>query len=452
MSLTSLLNISSSSLLAYQQALSVTSNNIANANNANYSRQKVVLSANTSNSGKTGILGAGVTMQNVTRVKDNLIDSQLRQYYSQNSSAAKQSTYLSQVESLTSEPGEQGLSSLMNKFYSSWNDLSVNPESVALRQSVLQSTQQVSNKLQGLYEGIQRMKPDLMSEATSTVNSVNDNLKTIQTLNKQIFEAKASGNDANDLMDKRDEAINTLSKSVNINVSFDKENTATISLGGIIAVDKFNVLQFKAVEENGQMRIKTTDSNNSATIQGGDLGAVSQLYNTVLPGLTKKLDDTGRGIVDSVNKLHSSGYTNQKPPTTGVPFFEGYSNGILKINSAITGDLKNIAISADGSSANNSIALQIAAAKDTKLDNGLTVSDTYAGFVNDIGTGINSADQSTESSSSVIMQLENQKASYSGVSVDEEMVNILKFQRSYDASAKLIKVASDLFDALLQAV
>ena len=452
MSISQLLNIGQQGLSAYQQALAVTSNNISNANNTNYSRQKVVLGSQTPNTGSKGFLGAGVKMEDVTRVKSNLTDSQLRQYYSQNSMATKQSSYLSQVESMLNEPGDSGLSSLVNKFFNSWSELAVTPDSLPLRQNVTQAAQQMTGKLQTIYEGIQQIKPDMKTEADTTVKAINDGLKNIQTLNTQIYQAKIAGSTPNDLMDSRDKAINDLSKLANINVTFDKDNTAIVSMGGIMAVDKSNAMEFHAVEENGHLKVKTSDGSTSMALQGGELGSITQLYNTVLPGLQKKLDDTANKIMLQVNKLHTTGSTLDTPPQTGLNFFDSYKDGVLSINKDIVNDPKKIAASSDGTSGNNTIASQIANLQDQKLSDGFTIGDTYASFVNDVGTSIQASNQTADSTDLVIQQLESQKANYSGVSVDEEMINILKYQRSYDASAKVIKMANDIFQTLLQTV
>lgn len=451
MSISRLLNIGAGALSTYQQALSVTSHNISNANNTDYSRQRVQLTAQTSENGM-GALGAGVTMEDVTRVKNTLVDSQLRQYYSQNSMSTKTSDYLSQIESSLNEPGDTGLSSLITKFFDSWSQLAVTPDSSALRQNVVQSAQLMSEKLQNIYQGIDQIKPDLQAEASSTVDTINSTLKNIQTLNKQIYEAQITKSDANDLMDSRDKAINELSKLANINVTIDKDNSAVISIGSVMAVDRFSSAQLQAVTENGQLKVKTGDGSYTLSLQGGSLGSITQLYNNTLPNLTNQLDDTASKIMSQVNTLHATGQTLQNPPTTGVNFFSSYANGVLSINQSILSDVKNIAASANGNSGNNDIAKKISDLSTLKLSDGSTISDTYATFVNTVGTTIQTAKQTTDSTESVVQQLENQKANYSGVSVDEEMINIMKYQRSYAASAKVITMADQLFQTILQMV
>jgi flagellar hook-associated protein 1 FlgK len=451
MSISNALNIGAQSLATYQQALAVTSHNISNADNTDYSRQRVILTAQTTTS-STGTIGAGVTMEDVTRVKNNIVDSQLRQYYGQNSMSTKTSDYLSQVESSLDEPGDSGLSSMITNFFNSWSQLAVTPDSSALRQNVVQSAQLMTQKLQSIYQGIQQITPDLESEASGTVKTINSTLQNIQSLNKQIYEAQLTGNDANDLMDSRDKAVNDLSKLANVNVTIDKDNSAVVSIGGVLAADRFSAMQFHTTVDNGQLKVQTSDNSTTVNLQSGELGAITQLHNNTLPDLTKQLNDVATKIMSQVNTLHASGYTAQTTPTTGVNFFSDYQNGVLTINPDILNNTNNIAASADGTTGNNTIAQSIADLSSLKLSDGTTITDSYASFVNTVGTKVQAANQTTDSTDSVVQQLEGQKSNYSGVSVDEEMTNIMKYQRSYEASAKVVTMANEVLQTLLAMV
>lgn len=452
MSITRLMDISSRALITYQQALSVTSNNVANSGNANYTRQRAVLASEYSDHQGVLNLGAGVRLADVQRIKDNMTDEQLRLYYQQNSMYSKQSDYLSQVEATLSEPGADGVSNLLNKFYNSWNDASVNPSSIPLRNSIVQTAQQLSAKIQSIYDGMNNMRPDLLREANSQVDSINTYVKQINTLNGQIYAGSIVGTSPNDLMDQRDQAINELSKLVNINVSYDQNNVASVSIGGMLAADKVTYAEFKAVDENGTLKIKTKDDAATLAIQGGELAAVMNTYSQDIPNMIKQLNTVVAGLVTQVNDVHASGYTNTNPPKTGVKFFESFTDGVLKISNDVLSDVKNIALSADGTVGNNAIALKLSALKDAKLENGKTIAESYSEFVTDMGGAIQKAQQNTDSTQAVISQLQQQKENYSGVSVDEEMINIMKYQRSYQAAARLIKTADDMFQSLLQVV
>lgn len=452
MSINKLLNISSRALTTYQQALSVTSHNVGNAANPNYSRQRVVLSSDLADSNANLSLGSGVILKDVQRVKNQLTDSQIRTYNNQHSFSTKQSTYLQQVESSLSEPGEQGLTSLINQFFNSWNDASVNPESVSLRQNVLQKTQLMAAKFQNIYNGISAIKPDLRSDAESMIKSLNAQIKQVNTLNKQIYEASITGSTPNDLLDERDQIVNEMSKLANVSVNIDKDNMASVSIGGMLAADRFVAVELKISDDSSGMKVQSADGNATLAINSGELGAVTQLFTNTVPDMLKRMDELANTLVEKVNSFHSKGYTIGNPAKTGLDFFSGYQNGVLQINSSILDDPRNIALSSDGSSGNNKVALQIAGLKEAAIVNGGTIADIYSGFVNNLASTIQTAEQTADSSDLVLSQLQSQKESYSGVSVDEEMVNVLKYQRSYDAAAKLIKTANELFQTLLGVV
>lgn len=453
MGVNKLFDISRSSLAAYQKALAVTSNNIANANNPNYARQRVVLSTEIPDVRTRVAFGSGVKLEDIVRVKSNITETQIRTYNQSYSFANKQSSILGQVESLLSEPSELGLSNLMSNFFNSWDELSVNPTSVPLRNNVVQTAQQMSTKLENLYSGMNRIKSDLKGESKDLVQKLNGLTEQIRVLNRQVYEGNATGGSSvNDLLDKRDQLVNELSQIANINVSYDEYNVANISIGGVFAVDRIQSTQFTLTEDSGKLKITTEDGAASLTLNGGELFAIAKVYNKQIPDYQKDLDTIANSIYEQVNSLHSSAYSNTQPPSTNIKFFDSYDHGVLKLNSSIVDNVNLIAVSNDGTSGNNSIALQIAKIQDLGIVDGVTISEKYSNFISGLGNEKRVQEQNSQSYELVLNQLEVQKSEYSGVSIDEEMISVLKFQRSYDASAKLIKVADEILQTLLQLV
>lgn len=453
MSVNKLFDISRTSLSAYQKALTVTSNNIANANNPNYSRQRVVLATEIPDIRAGAAFGSGVKLEEIVRVKSEITESQIRMYNESYSFADKQSSILGQIESLLSEPSELGLSNLMSNFFNTWDELAVNPTSVPLRNNVIQTAQQMATKLENIYSGMSRVKSNLKSEGAELVDELNGLTEQVRVLNKQIYESTASGGGSiNDLLDKRDQLVGELSQLANINVSYDQFNVANISIGGVFAVDRMGSTQFKLTEESGKIKITTEDGAASLTLNGGEIYGITKAYNNQIPDFQSDLDTVATAIFEQVNNIHNSGYSNTLPPTTNLNFFDSYSSGVLKLNSNLVDNVNMIAISEDGTSGNNSIALAIAKLQDENLVDGVTISEKYSNFVSGLGNDKRVQEQNVESYELVLNQLEIQKSETSGVSIDEEMVNVLKYQRSYDASAKLIRVADEILQTILQLV
>ncbi len=452
MSLSSLFTISTSSLFAHQKALAVTASNIANANNPAYTRQVVMFGTAPPDHRAYFSFGSGVNVDKVLRVRNGVTDTQIRNNNQKFYNAEKQTTVLKQVESLFSEPSDLGLSNLITNFFNSWDELAADPQSSALRTTVAQSAQNLSEKISSVYSGITQTKLDLKNEAKDTVDKINIIVEQLHTVNSQIYEAHVVGNYDNDLIDKRDSLLDKLSQYANINVSIDKNEVANVSIGGVFAVDGLHHVKFDLKQKGEKLVLQTNGEEIKSNIQGGSLNALISMFNVQLPEKLNKLDELSSTIMTQVNEIHSKGYTLTKPPQTNINFFTDYKDGVLTINQDIIDDPYNIAVSSDGTDGNNKIALDIAAIKNKEILNGRTISENYSDLVSGVANKINLEEQNQESYGLVLHQLNQQKAEYSGVSTDEEMVNMVEYQKSYDAAAKLIKVADDLLQTLINMV
>lgn len=445
-------DIARRSLTVYRQALEVTANNVANAANRDYTRQQVVLGSEKSDVSNGKMWGMGIKFSDIKRVRDNLTDVQIRNtnqnYYNNN----KQAQLLGQVEQSFSEPSDLGLSKLITTFFNSWQDLSVTPNSIPLRQSVIQAAQNLSAKNKSVNDYLVNIKTDIRAKFSDSVDSLNQSLKQIQSLNSQIFEYSTKGVVANELIDKRDVLIDKLSQLANINVTYDSANSASISIGGIHAVDRYVFNQFEVAATQSDLSIKSIGGQGIAQLNGGELFAYSDVYSNKIPNYVEVLNNVMSTIVDSVNQIHKAGYTITIPPQTGISFFSGYEDGELKINQDILRDPSKIAISSNGTAGNGELALKLAELSSKQILNGNSLLDNYTSMISKMGTEKAGADFLSQSNQLVLNKLDEQKASYSGVSIDEEMTNIIKFQRSYDASARLIKIADEMLQTIINLV
>lgn len=452
MALSRIFDIAQRSLGTYQRALDITSHNIANANNANYSRQRVNFTTETPEINAGMVWGTGVRLDTIQRIRNQLTESQILYNNPKYSFNEKESYLLGQIENVFSEPSELGLSTLVNDFFNSWGELSVTPNSIPLRNNVIYAAEKLSSKVDSIKESFDIIKSDIISEFKSSIIGINDYLAQIENLNKKIFETSSRGMSPNDFLDERDKLINELSNLVNINVTYDQNNVATISIGGVFAADGNASVSFEAYEKNGELSLRSMNSSSIVTLNGGEMFALKDIYSNKIPGYEQQLNNIVNAIVEEVNNIHSAGYTIDNPPQTGINFFDTTDPGKLRINSTILSDPYKISVSGDGSNANGDLALMISEIADKKVINNLTITDAYSTLVSGIGNHKQSADNMAATDQLVLEQLNLQKASFSGVSIDEEMANVIKFQRSYEASAKLIKVADEMLNTLLNMV
>lgn len=452
MALTKIFDISSRSLAVYRRALEVTSHNIVNSANENYSRQRILLETETSNLTAGIVWGNGVKIADVQRMRDKLIDSHIISTNQKFSDSSRQKDLIRQVEDIFSEPSDLGISNLMTNFFNSFNELAVSPNSLPLRTNVLNAANNLSAKVSSINHSITSLKGDIKQEFQQKVNEVNSLLKQIHQINYEQFSNAYNGVPVNDLLDQRDALVDQLSKLVNITVVYDNTNSAVISIGGALAVDRMHSASFIAEENNGKLNLRVKDGSYPIVLTGGELNALSNVYSKKIPAYQEKLDAVINKLVEVVNAEHIQGYTISDPQETGLNFFDSYVNGELIVNSEIVNDPNKIAISLDGTEGNGEIALRIAQLTDAKLLNNNTLQESYSALINDIGNDGMLQNNYTDANQIVLDELDQLKASQSGVSVDEEMTNVLKFQRTYEASAKLITIADDMLKTILEMV
>jgi flagellar hook-associated protein 1 FlgK len=289
---------------------------------------------------------------------------------------------------------------------------------------------------------------------TARVDTINRLAREISDLDVQITNAAASGVEPNDARDTRDLKIEELSKLIDISVTEDARGSVMVSVGGTAIASRAGTVPLRAVVSGTGITIESTGSGRTIDIRSGELKGVLDSYNTTIPDYLGKLDDMAAALITRVNSLHSSGYGLGTPPSTGIELFTGSGAADIDINAAIVADVNLFAASGDGTVGNNDIAIALAGVGEELLLNGNAVSLTqfYSGFVSGVGSAVGSARQSSESMNALLGTLEQQRSSVSGVSLDEEMVNMIKFQHAYDAAAKVVTTADELFQTILNMV
>ena len=464
MSIGRVLDISVRAMAVYQRAVNVASNNISNAQNPDYSRQRIVFGTEPSD-----VLGGmGVKIQDVQRIKDNMLETQLQKYQSSLSDANKRSTILQQIEAMISEPSDLGLGTYFTNFFNSWNQLTANPTLIPNRLDVIQKAQSLSERFKQTYDDLNEVQATLQKDVYTKVDMMNSYLQQISSYNQQIYQAKSQGLQTNELQDERDAVINTLSQFANISVQNGPSGTSIVNVGGIQGADLNGYNEFAVNIVDGKIQICSKgDQSSVALINSGELSAITDLFSNKIPAYQAGYENLINTFVNKVNEFHLQGNTLVQggASSTGIPFFgelDGGGNvinavvdGVIKINSSVVNNPKNIAASdVANNDGNGNIANKIAALADSPLSelNGQSIIDNYTVLLNNIGSDKTICDNKVQTSQTVLQQLQTQKASNSGVSMDEEMTNVLKFQRSYDAAAKLVKVADEMILTILNMV
>lgn len=452
MAISKVFDIATRSLAVYRKAMDITSHNIANTNNPNFTRQRIVFSSDFTNVSAGIVWGNGVKIGDVVRYKDHFVENQTRVFNSKYNDNRRQSELISNIEKLFAEPTELGLGNMISKFFNSFSELASSPTSNPLRTAVLNTATNMATKVNSLNNSLNDVKRNIKSEFEEKVKLVNNLLSQINQVNKDLKINQSKKMSVNDLLDHRDSLLKELSKLVNINITTASDNTISVSVGGSFAVDTYHLTEFEMVEENGYLSMKMKGGTNPVILTDGEMNALSNVFTSKVTSYQQKLDRIVNTIVTEVNKIHTTGFSRTNPPQTNLNFFEPYRDGVLRINELLLKNPNYISISSDGTLGNGDLALRISEIVDQKLIDNSTIMEYYSTLINEIGNDGLLNKNLTEANQLVLDQLEQQREVTSGVSLDEEMTNVLQFQRSYEASAKLIKVSDELLKTILELV
>jgi flagellar hook-associated protein 1 FlgK len=417
-----------SGLLAEQQALDVAGHNIANANTEGYSRQTVVMETNqaiavpslSAITGEGAQLGTGVTVETYTRIRNAYLDAQYRTQNSALSGAATQAEALEQAQSAFNEPTSTGIASQLSNFWSAWNSLADAPTSEAAKEGVVAAGQRLAGAFNQLSAQLQTISGQVSQQyeaRTGESGEVAQYAHQIAQLNEQIKLSEQAGQPPNDMLDRRDLLLDKLSTLANVTVTQQANGEDTVSFG-----------------DAAKPLVEGTTVNWPQTLSaaaGGQLGALLALNGPAggLTGFQNELDAVAASVAASVNELH-----------TATPFFTGTTAATLTV-AVKASEVQTSSTEAPGG---NDIALAIAALRGGSADEG------YSGLVGSVGSKVQGAKNEQANLQTTLTAIGNQRQSVSGVSLDEEMTNLITFQRGYQASARTLTTMDEMLETLIE--
>ena len=419
-------------LLAQQRALDVAGHNVANASTAGFSRQEAVMAASpayvvpaSTGTGAGAHLGSGVDVLQYRRVRDQFLDLQFR---AQNTRLGYESTraeQLDRAEVSLAEPSDSGIASQLAAFWDAWSDVANAPQDMAARTAL---TEQGATLGESFATVINQLKivADQASEEYARLAGAGGEVeliaREITSLNDTIAKFVSAGDSPNDLHDRRDLLVDQLSKLGRVSVQPTTDGMVEITFGD-------------AAQPIVSDRTMTWPQ--ALTDPDGRLGALRDIFK---PGGTVEqyrdaLDGVALSVMDAVNGLHTS--------AGGPPFFTataGDEAGTLTVAVAPSG----VQTGATGFAGDNGLALQIAA-----LRGNAAVDGSYRSFVARVGTEVRQAQTQEANADALATAVDNRRQSVSGVSLDEEMANIIRFQRGYQASSRAMSTMDEMLDVLI---
>jgi flagellar hook-associated protein 1 FlgK len=456
--ISNLFNIGSSGLFAYQQSLAVTAHNMANVNTKGYSKQNAVLAEASPLNGRPGQIGTGVQVTAIKRNVDIFINSQLLSSREQLGKNDASKSALSDIERLFGDSQDQSLGTDLNNLFNAFQDVSTDPSNVTARSVLLSKAQTVADRFHQADSTLSNQQQALDQEIGQTITTVNNLAQQIADLNNKISQAELSGQHANDLRDQRQRLVNDLGEQIDVTSLEDSSGQLTLFVGrGQVLVDKSTVHNLTGAPNpgnNGLLDINYQSGgapvNITSVISNGRLKGLLDARDQTIPDVRTKLDALAANLVAEVNTQHRSGVGLDG--STGLNFFTPAGVTAKNIAVALT-DGRQIAASgsASGLPGNNVNALALADLKNKAISalGGATLNGYYQTTATGVGSQAQQASQDVDAQQTLQNQLEAHWSEVSGVSLDEELVNMLTYQRAFEASSRVVVMADQLMQTIL---
>ena len=447
-------------LLAHQMSLTTIGQNIANVDTPGYTRQRARLASTDPLNTSLGAIGTGVNVVDVRHTRDLFLSAQLRQEAKSLGQWSYREKILGQVETMFNEPSDEALRGHLDDFWNSWSQLANAPDSRTSRNDVLAKANILVNDFHQLSGQLNTLKASINDDLAVRVKEVNQYGAEIADLNRQITRVELDGSHANDLRDRRDLLIDRLSPLVDVNVTEDKTG-ARVYIGAVVIVDGANYYPIATDRKfvNGAFKSDVVLAGSKSPVKNanGELFGLLEARDKVIPTYLDRLDTLARTIAERVNSVHVTGYGLRPggggPAPTGTNFFmtSSVSAASIAIDGGVQNDPSLIAASQTGEPGDAAIALTISGLRSARVMSGgsLTFGESYASLVGDVGVDTRQASNYKDTSSLVSHQLENARQSVQGVSLDEEMTNLIRSQHAYDAAARIITTIDQAFTTVI---
>lgn len=449
------LEIGKRALLTHQLSMTVIAHNLSNVNTPGYTRQRAYTASATPIEMANFNIGNGVTTSRISHIRDLFLTQQYRR---ENRSVGEwnfKEKALSQIEAFFGEPNENGLGHSLDNFWGSWLALSNDPQSESARSAVVSNTRSLVNSLHSLDRQINDQLTATNSDIQSRVDQINQYTSQIANLNRIVVREELGGQRANDIRDQRDYLLDQLSGIVDLTTREEPNGSVSVFISGLGVVE--NADSFKlgtmvnSTGDNVKYDIVWEGTKSRIKITGGELKGLIDTRDEIIPTILDKLDQLAQALVTQVNSVHRGGF--DLSGAAGLNFFDpNYTDaGNIRIDMGIESDPTLLAASQSGGEGDNSNALSIHDLRHSlTMSFGTTsISGFYNSMIGSIGVVSHEAKVFKGNYEALIAQIENSRQSVQGVSLDEEMAEMIKMQHAFNAAAKIITYMDDALGTLI---
>lgn len=459
------LSISLSGIYANKKALDTVSHNIANVNNSYYVRQQAIHAFSSYSDTSIGgfQVGTGVDVQQIRQIRDEFLDIKYRQESKKYGYWEQKNKVYEEVEIILDEISENGLQKVMDQFWDGWNELAKEPDSLTVRALLHERAVAFTETVNRISEQLDNLQLNLNKDIYNKVAEVNKLTGKIAELNEKIASYEVIGTkvSANDYRDTRNNLLDELSKIVPIQYYEDNRGYVTVSMEGRTLVSEDYCTTITTKQDNkGYAHIYWEDIDEKIDFskngsKNGQLAGLIEARDVDVENVRNRLNELVKNIAGKVNEKHKEGYdllgNNEK-----IPFFvtEGtYSESDIDasniiINPALN-DFNKIAAGKTEAKGDGQIAEEIVKLRYQPMIGDMTSDDYYRDIISELGVNSQEAASGMESQGILLLQIDNNRKAISGVSLDEEMADMLKYQHSYEANARVVNAIDEMLDNII---
>ena len=446
------MSIATGALGAEQGALDATTNNVANANTPGYSRLQPVLVENDPVTTGPVTYGMGVSLEKLQSLRDPILQTRIQEETQQQGqlNAFVSAMQQAQVQFTTSS---SDIGTEISNFFSSLSQLSADPTNLALRQGVLTAAGNMASAFNNTANNLNQQRSGLDLQVSQDVQQVNVLTSQIAALNNQISQLQGVNQDASALVDQRDVLIGQLSSLIDVStIQSDNGLTLTTSNGTALVVGGQSFALNTQTNASGMQDIYSQGTDITSKLTSGELAGLLEVRDQNIPTLLSNLDTLAAGLANNLNTANAQGFTlvqqaNGTLQAGGNIFVAPPASGQGAASTmavAITDPSLIAASSDDTAPASNGNVTVLSAVQNQAIGGAQSPADYYSNIVFGVGNDVSNGSAELNSSQLILSQLQDQRGSISGVSLDEEAANMVQYQRAFDAAAQVITTINDM--------
>jgi len=464
------LNAGKTALSVNQKSIEIIGNNISNVNTEGYSRQSASLSPYPSMNFGNFFIGQGVVVTNVKRDHDVFVTNMLQEKSIEFGLQEGQTRALSELERIFNI-SEENISTEVNRYFDSWQELSANPSGLVERDIVIQRGERLAEKFHLTIDDLNKVKDNINDSIVSKIDDVNSKISEIAELNDRIFTIEIQGQTANGSRDRRDILAKELATSLGVKTYEDNKGMMAVMLpNGLPLVQGVMAMKIEAVPNGSDLDLVLHAGGATRPLDinslGGEFEGLIHIRDEFIPSLREDLDILAYNITQAVNVAHAAGagldaitgpyvsrnfFVANPPPPPGNPLWHDAARNMTVAIS----DSNHVAAAAAPpptvSRGDNRNALDISNIGEKSIINGTdSFGDYYGKLTAKVGIESNMNTLALGGAEDAMVQLQNLRDGLSGVSLEEEMINLIQFQRGFESSAKFLSTVDEMMASLLQ--